>query len=92
MPLSLLCLALVGAADMFSVFIRNSLIQFHTPDDHAWPGLGAVSSLAISASNELGELQIAGLVAGLIGAIAAVAVGGVGAIFVTAALLALAVS
>ncbi|HEX3676240.1 MAG TPA: MFS transporter, partial [Sphingomicrobium sp.] len=53
MPLSLACLALLGAADMFSVYVRQSLIQLYTPD--AMRGrVGAVSSLFISASNELG--------------------------------------
>ena len=33
MPLSLFCLALLGSADMFSVYVRQSLIQLHTPDD-----------------------------------------------------------
>ena len=33
MPLSLAMLALLGAADMFSVYIRQSLIQLHTPDE-----------------------------------------------------------
>ena len=37
MPLSLACLALLGAADMFSVYVRQSLIQLYTPDDDARP-------------------------------------------------------
>jgi MFS family permease len=42
MPLSLACLALLGAADMFSVYVRQSLIQLYTPD--AMRGrVGAVS-------------------------------------------------
>ena len=57
MPLSLACLALLGAADMFSVYVRQSLIQLYTPD--AMRGrVGAVSSLFISASNELGEAAV----------------------------------
>jgi MFS family permease len=81
-PLSLLLLALLGAADMISVFIRNSLVQLNTPD--AMRGrVSAISGLAISASNELGELQ-SGIAAGLLGAVGAVAFGGVGAIVVTA--------
>ena len=81
-PLSLLLLALLGAADMISVFIRNSLVQLNTPDTMRGR-VSAVSGLAISASNELGELQ-SGLAAGLLGAAGAVAFGGVGAIVVTA--------
>src|SRR3954470_1994226 len=56
MPLWLACLALLGAADMLSVYVRQSLIQLYTPD--AMRGrVGAVSSLFISASNELGEAE-----------------------------------
>ena len=80
--LSLVLLGALGAADMISVFIRNSLVQLNTPD--AMRGrVSAINGLAISASNELGELQ-SGLMAGLLGAAGAVAFGGVGAIIVTA--------
>ena len=78
MALSLIMLAILGAADMFSVYVRQSLIQLYTPD--AMRGrVGAVSTLAISASNELGEAE-SGFLAALIGPVAAVVVGGVGAI------------
>ncbi|MES2137401.1 MAG: MFS transporter [Pseudomonadota bacterium] len=78
MPLSLLCLSLLGAADMFSVYVRQSLIQLYTPD--AMRGrVGAVSSLFISASNELGEAE-SGFLGALIGPVTAVIVGGIGAI------------
>ena len=56
MPLSLACLALLGAADMFSVYVRQSLIQLYTPDEMRGR-VGAVSTLFISASNELGEAR-----------------------------------
>jgi MFS family permease len=80
MPLSLLCLALLGAADMFSVYVRQSLIQLYTPD--AMRGrVGAVSSLFISASNELGEAE-SGFLGALIGPVPAVIAGGVGALAV----------
>ncbi|QNN65491.1 MFS transporter [Sphingomonas rhizophila] len=80
MPLSLACLALLGAADMLSVYVRQSLIQLHTPD--AMRGrVGAVSSLFISASNELGEAE-SGFLAALIGPVVAVIAGGVGAMLV----------
>ena len=80
--LSLAMLGLLGAADMISVFVRNSLIQLNTPD--AMRGrVSAISGLAVSASNELGEFR-AGLMAALLGAVGAVAIGGVGAIVVTA--------
>jgi MFS family permease len=80
MPLSLACLALLGAADMFSVYVRQSLIQLYTPD--AMRGrVGAVSSLFISASNELGEAE-SGFLGALIGPVPAVIAGGVGAILI----------
>ena len=80
--LSLLALAALGAADMVSVFIRNTLVQLHTPD--AVRGrVSSISGLAISASNELGEMQ-SGVAAVLLGATGAVVFGGVGAIVVTA--------
>ncbi len=80
--LSLLMLALLGGADMISVFIRNTLVQLHTPD--AMRGrVSSISGLAISASNELGEMQ-SGVAAALLGATGAVVFGGVGAIFVAA--------
>src|SRR5690554_1589433 len=79
---SLAMLAVLGAADMVSVFIRNSLIQLNTPDDKRGR-VSAISGLAVSASNELGELR-AGLMAGVMGVTGAVVFGGVGAVVVTA--------
>ncbi|MEA3036490.1 MAG: hypothetical protein QOH04_2262 [Sphingomonadales bacterium] len=81
MPLSLGCLALLGAADMFSVYVRQSLMQLYTPNEMRGR-VGAVSSLFISASNELGEAE-SGFLAAAIGPVAAVVGGGVGAILVT---------
>jgi MFS family permease len=81
MPLSLAALFVVGASDMFSVYVRQSLIQLSTPD--AMRGrVGAVSQLTISASNELGEAE-SGFLAALTGPVVAVVAGGVGAIAVT---------
>ena len=80
-PLSLLFLALLGAADMVSVFVRSSLVQLNTPDDMRGR-VSAISGLAISASNELGEMQ-SGVAAALLGATGAVVFGGIGAIVVT---------
>ena len=81
--LSLAMLILLGAADMFSVYIRQSLIQLHTPDDMRGR-VAAASTLAISASNELGEAR-GGFLASLVGPIAATVAGGVAAIGVTVA-------
>lgn len=81
--LSLAALALLGAADMISVFVRSSLIQLHTPD--AMRGrVAAVSVLFVSASNELGEFE-SGLTAAWLGPIEAVVAGGIGAVLVTIA-------
>ena len=80
--LSLGLLVLMGAADMFSVFVRGTLIQLNTPD-HMRGRVSAVSGLAISASNELGEMR-AGTMAAAFGPISAVVFGGVAAIGVTA--------
>lgn len=79
--LSLAFLALLGAADMVSVYVRSSLVQLNTPDDKRGR-VASISGLAISASNELGEMQ-SGLAAALLGATGAVVFGGAAAIFVT---------
>ena len=79
---SLGSLALLGGADAISVFIRSTLVQLNTPD--AMRGrVSSISGLAISASNELGEMQ-SGLAAAFLGPVGAVALGGAGAIIVTA--------
>jgi MFS family permease len=79
--LSLGALALLGAADMVSVFVRNSLVQLNTPDVMRGR-VSSISGLAISASNELGEMQ-SGLAAAILGATGAVVFGGAGAIVIT---------
>ena len=80
-PLSLGMLALLGGADSVSVFVRNTLVQLNTPDEMRGR-VSSISGLAISASNELGEMQ-SGLAAALLGPVWAVALGGVGAILIT---------
>lgn len=80
--LSVGMLALLGAADSVSVFVRNTLVQLNTPDDKRGR-VSSISGLAISASNELGEMQ-SGLAAAILGPVGAVALGGAGAILVTA--------
>lgn len=77
---SILALVLVGAADMVSVYIRETLLQLWTPD--AVRGrVNAVNMVFLGASNELGEFR-AGLMAAWIGAVPAVVFGGVGAVMV----------
>jgi len=80
--LSLVALFVLGAADMVSVYVRQSLIQLYTPDEMRGR-VGAVSTLFVSGSNELGEAE-SGFLAALIGPVAAVVGGGIGAILVTA--------
>jgi MFS family permease len=81
MAIALVMLILLGASDMLSVYVRSSLVQLNTPDDMRGR-VSSVSGLAISASNELGELQ-SGVAAALLGPVGAVVFGGVGAIMVT---------
>lgn len=80
--LSIVMLALVGAADMISVVIRETLLQLFTPDE-VRGRVNAVNMVFLGASNELGEFR-AGLMAAWIGAVPAVVIGGVGAVGVAA--------
>jgi predicted MFS family arabinose efflux permease len=72
--LSVPLLAVIGACDMVSVSIRETIMQLWTPDE-VRGRVNAVNSVFIGASNELGEFR-AGMMAALIGAQAAVALGG----------------
>ncbi len=80
-PLSVLCLALLGGADVISVVIRSTLIQIRTPD--AMRGrVSAVNMLFIGSSNQLGEFE-SGSLAAVVGAVPAVLLGGIGTLAVT---------
>jgi MFS family permease len=81
MLIALAMLVILGAADMLSVYVRSSLVQLNTPDSMRGR-VSAVSGLAISASNELGELQ-SGFAAALLGPVGAVVFGGASAIVIT---------
>ena len=83
MTLSLAMLFIIGCADMFSVYIRQSLIQLHTPDDKRGR-VSSVSQMTISASNEFGDFFSGGL-AFLLGPAVAVVAGGIGAVITVAA-------
>jgi MFS family permease len=79
-PLSLLALAIGGAADMVSVVIRQSLVQLDTPD--AMRGrVSAVNSVFIGGSNQLGEFE-SGATAAWLGAVGSVVLGGLGTVLV----------
>jgi MFS family permease len=80
--ISVVALMVMGAADMVSVYVRETLIQLWTPDQ-VRGRVNAVNMVFIGASNELGEFR-AGVSAALIGAVPAVVVGGIGTIGVAA--------
>ena len=80
--LSLLALAVSGAADMVSVVVRQTMIQLETPD--AMRGrVSAVASVFIGASNQLGEFE-SGATAALLGPVGSVVLGGAGTLLVAA--------
>ena len=78
MWLSVLALAVLGAADTVSVVIRFSLVQLATPDEMRGR-VGAVNFLFINASNQLGQFE-SGVTAALFGTVPAAVLGGVGTI------------
>lgn len=71
--LSLAALTVYGAADMVSVYVRQTLVQTETPNDLRGR-VSAVNSVSITASNQLGDFR-AGTMAAVTGAPAAVAIG-----------------
>lgn len=79
-PLSLAALAVLGAADMVSVVLRQTLVQINTPDEMRGR-VSAVNLVFITASNELGEFE-SGVAAALLGTVPAVAAGGFGCLLV----------
>jgi MFS family permease len=78
--LSLVALAVLGAADMVSMVIRIALVQLSTPDEMRGR-VGAVNYLFVNASYQLGEFE-SGIVAALFGAVVSAALGGIGTIIV----------
>ncbi len=83
LPLSIFALAMMGAFDMVSVYVRETLLQLWTKDD-VRGRVNAVNRVFIGASNELGEFR-AGVVAAKTSALFAVVLGGVGTMAVSAA-------
>ena len=73
--ISLVALAIYGASDMVSVYIRLTLVQLATPDEMRGR-VSAVNSISINASNELGDFR-AGLMASGFGTVPAVLMGGI---------------
>jgi hypothetical protein len=80
--LSMLALAVTGAADSISVVTRLTLMQLETPD--AMRGrVSAVNSIFIGASNQLGEFE-SGATAALLGPVGSVVLGGLGTVLIAA--------
>jgi len=80
MWLSVLALALLGAADNVSVVIRFSLVQLSTPNEMRGR-VGAVNFLFINASNNLGQFE-SGVTAALFGTVPSAVLGGVATVAV----------
>lgn len=79
---SMVALIIMGAADMVSVVIRSTLVQLQTPNDMRGR-VGAVNSIFIGASNQLGEFE-SGVTAEWLGVVPAVVAGGIGTLLVVA--------
>jgi len=78
--LSLAALVVLGAADVVSVVVRQTLVQLQTPD-HMRGRVSAVNALFFGTSNQLGEFE-SGVLAAWIGVVPAVVVGGLGTLVV----------
>ncbi len=81
--LSMAALAVAGGADMVSVVVRQTLVQLETPD-HMRGRVAAVTTIFVGASNQLGEFE-SGFTAAALGPVGSVALGGLGAVFVSVA-------
>ena len=79
---AMLALAIMGASDTISVVIRQTMIQLGTPNEMRGR-VSSVNFLFIGTSNSLGDFR-AGLMAGWVGAVSSVLVGGVGTLVVVA--------
>ncbi len=78
--LSLVMLFLLGAFDNISVVIRSTLLLVRTPDEMRGR-VGAVNSLFIGTSNQLGGFE-SGVTAQLFGPVISVVAGGIGTMLV----------
>ena len=79
--LTLLCLAVSGAADTVSTVLRNVVRQLETPDELRGRMVG-VNMMFFMGGPQLGEME-AGLVANWFGAVASVVSGGIGSLIAT---------
>jgi len=80
--LSLMALITLGAADMISVVVRQSLVQLQTPDPMRGR-VSAVNALFVGTSNQLGEFE-SGVTAAWFGVVPSVVIGGLGTLVVVA--------
>ncbi|HWZ60737.1 MAG TPA: MFS transporter [Gemmatimonadaceae bacterium] len=78
--LSMAALIVLGATDMVSVVVRQTLVPLVTPDDMRGR-VGAVNSLFIGTSNQLGGFE-SGVVAQAFGPVASVVSGAIGTMLV----------
>jgi MFS family permease len=83
--LSFFMLAMTGALDNVSMVVRGTLLQLLTPDEMRGR-VGAVNSIFIGSSNELGAFE-SGITAQLFGPVASVVGGGIGTIVVVIAVM-----
>ena len=82
LALSLAALVLLGACDMISVIVRQTMIQLATPDDMRGR-VSAVNMVFIGTSNEMGQFE-SGITAQWFGTVPAVILGGVGTMVIVA--------
>jgi MFS family permease len=80
--LSLIMLMIVGGADMLSTVIRQSLIQFATPDDMRGR-VFAVNALFVNTSSQIGMFE-SGVTADWLGAVGSAVLGGVAVLAIVA--------
>jgi MFS family permease len=80
--ISVAVLAVSGAADMVSVFIRSTLLQTITPV-HMMGRVSAVNSIFIGSSNEIGMFE-SGVTAQAFGTVPSVVLGGIATLVVVA--------
>jgi MFS family permease len=79
---SILALAIAGAADTISVVTRLTLMQLETPDELRGR-VSAVNSIFIGASNQLGKFE-SGATSTLLGPLGSAVLGGVGTVLIAA--------
>jgi MFS family permease len=82
LPVAMASLIVLGAADMVSVVVRQTIVPLHTPDEMRGR-VNAVSSLFVGTSNQLGDFR-AGAMAAAFGAVASVLIGGIGTLLIVA--------